>query len=79
MTGLSSPAIGLIGSLGSAAAAVAVVWLFMQTIRTTTERRDAQFDRFVQQFDKLTRDNMDVMHEVGASLRRLEETIRQKK
>lgn len=68
VTSLTSPLVGLIGSLGSAAAACFVVWIFMGFLKETAKRREEIFERFTTELEKTTRDNAQIISKVSTSL-----------
>ncbi len=63
-----TPLYALIGSLGSAAAACFVVYLFMGFLKETAKRREELFERLTAELARLSRDNAQIISQVGASL-----------
>ncbi len=63
-----APIYNLIGSLGSAAAAVAVVYMFMGYIRESAKRQEDMFERLTMEFARVGKEKSDVIHQVALSL-----------
>ncbi len=79
----ATPFLGLIASLGSAAAAVFVVYLFMGFLRESAKRQEQTSERLTVEFGRLGKEKSDVIHQVAISLdnnskalERLESTIK---
>lgn len=79
----STPFLGLIASLGSAAAAVFVVYLFMGFLRESANRQEQVNERLTIEFGRIGKEKVDVIHQVAISLdnntksiERLESTIK---
>ncbi len=68
MTADATPLVGVISSLGSAAAAVAVVYMFMGFIRESAKRQETMFERLTMELANLAKEKSDVIHQVAVSL-----------
>ncbi len=78
----ASPFMSMIASLGSAAAAVVVVYLFMGYIRDSAKRQEAMYERLTLEFGRVAADKAEVIHGVAVALdnntkaiHHLEETV----
>jgi hypothetical protein len=77
-----TPWINLISSLGSAAGAVIVVYLFVQFISQAVTRQESSFTRLTMEFDSLAKDKGALIREIQvtidrntSALVRIEETV----
>ena len=64
----SSSVISLIGSLGSAGAAVVVVWFFLSYLKAESTARDQRWEQLAERYADVIKDNSDAMRQFSTSV-----------
>ncbi len=83
MAASAAPFVTVIGSLGSAAAAVFVVYLFVGFMRESVKRLEMMYERLTMEFAALSKSKDEGIHQVAViveqntrAIERLEEAIK---
>ncbi len=71
----ATPLMSLIGSLGSAAAAVAVLWLCLSYLTKRDAAAELLFKAFQEQLESIATDKRAVIRDVTAALTEMKKTI----